>query len=363
MKKILFVLILFFAASCQRQHKEDKIGYKINGEIKNAPDSISVIISNEHFRDSTILINGKFSFSGITDAPRKIILTLEKASKRKIFWLENTQITIQGDYNEFEFAELSGGENQKILNVLANQKKPIRKLLNKYASQLENRSLDKFTKDSIANICRDLLKELEDIDEKFVKKNPNTLEGVIKLAVKRVQWNRDSVKTIFSKMNEEIRNTEHGIIISEYLKQPTNPDVGDSYIDVSLKNTNDEAIKLSQLTGTYTLIDFWASWCVPCREENPNLKELFKKYDDKGFNIIGVSKDRDKSKWLKAVEDDGLPWDNVNDVGDLLSNNIFILYDVRFIPDNLLLDQDGMIIGRNIRGDDLKDRLQILYGF
>jgi thiol-disulfide isomerase/thioredoxin len=341
--------------------QKEATGFVINGKITGAMDSLSVIIRNEHFKDSTILNYGEFSFSGKTDTPRKIILKIENASAAKVFWLENSKINIEGDFNDLEFAKVTGGQNQKVLNIRDSLKNPLLKAMKNIISQVENKKMADIQKDSIMAKHRVLSKNIEDVEKQFVKDYPNTLEGIILLGVKRANWNRDTVSTIFATMNDEIQNTEYGILISEYLKSSKNPQIGDKYIDFSLKNTEDKTVILSENLGNYTLIDFWASWCIPCRQENPNLIELYNKYNKKGLQIIGASMDREKSDWLKAVKDDKLPWPNVIDLADLQSNNIFLLYDVRFVPDNLLLDKDGIIIARNLRGEELKKKLQLLY--
>lgn len=353
--------MLIALSSCQMNDQKEATGFVINGKITGAMDSLSVIIRNEHFKDSTILNYGEFSFSGKTDTPRKIILKIENASAAKVFWLENSKINIEGDFNDLEFAKVTGGQNQKVLNIRDSLKNPLLKAMKNIISQVENKKMADIQKDSIMAKHRVLSKNIEDVEKQFVKDYPNTLEGIILLGVKRANWNRDTVSTIFATMNDEIQNTEYGILISEYLKSSKNPQIGDKYIDFSLKNTEDKTVILSENLGNYTLIDFWASWCIPCRQENPNLIELYNKYNKKGLQIIGASMDREKSDWLKAVKDDKLPWPNVIDLADLQSNNIFLLYDVRFVPDNLLLDKDGIIIARNLRGEELKKKLQLLY--
>ncbi len=364
MKIVLCVLTLFLISSCQRQNNKKEVGYEITGQIKNTPDSTSVIISNMQFVDSTMAINGKFSFVGSINRPQRVLLSLKNAPNRKSFWLENAQINIIGDYDNLEYAELTGGENQRLANLLWQQKKPILKIIDQYGSQLENKSLEKLKRDSIYDAYELLTNKLDDIKKKFVKEHPNTLESVILLAVNRSTWDKDSVRAIFTTMDRATQNTKYGNLISEYLNLPTNPQIGEMYVDFALQNTEGKTVDFSQLMGTYTLIDFWASWCIPCRKENPILVELFEKYHKNGFKIVGVSLDTDKSKWLKAIEDDKLLWDNLNDSGELLnSNSISLLYDVRGIPDNILVDQDGIILGRNLRSDTLKDSLQALFDF
>jgi thiol-disulfide isomerase/thioredoxin len=363
MKKILWILSLFFITSCQIDIKNKKAGFEIIGQIKNAPDSTLVILSNEYISDTTLLINGRFNFSGSVDQPRKVLLKIKNVSDGKTFWLENSKITIKGDYNDFKYAHVAGGENQKILNLLWNKQEPTLRLMDYYVLQIYNDSIKKHIRDSLSEAYKFASNKLEDINKKFINEHPNTLESVIWLNIKRTQWNKDSVTSMFSKMNEKIKNTESGVTIAEYLKLSTKPKIGDRYIDFTLRKLDDENVKISKLMGSYTLIDFWASWCIPCREENPNLIELHRKYNDKGFNIIGVSMDRDKSKWIKAIKDDELPWDQLTDEISLDKNNIFMLYDVKSIPDNLLLNEDGIIIDRNLRGTELNDQLEVLFGF
>ncbi len=363
MKKILMISVLILFTSCHINRKNNIKGFIITGHIIGAPDSTTVIISNEHYRDSTILLNGRFSFSGKVDEPRKAILQLAKTTESKLIWLENTQITVNGSYDDMPYAKVTGGENQNILNLLFQKQEPILKLGNKYSAILmQGDSLEKSKRDSLIIVYRSLENKLEYVNKKFVNENPSTLESVILLNLNRTRWNRDSVMTMFTKMDEKTRTSKYGVIIEEYLNLSLKPQIGDLYTDFSLKNKNDHTVKLSQLMGNYTLIDFWASWCAPCREENPNLVSLFENYKSKGFNIIGVFMDSDKSLWIKAINDDGLPWDHFIEQSDLMVNNIYLIYGVKFIPDNLLIDKNGIIVARNLRGNELKEKLQMVYG-
>ena len=210
MKIVLCVLTLFLISSCQRQNNKKEVGYEITGQIKNTPDSTSVIISNMQFVDSTMAINGKFSFVGSINRPQRVLLSLKNAPNRKSFWLENAQINIIGDYDNLEYAELTGGENQRLANLLWQQKKPILKIIDQYGSQLENKSLEKLKRDSIYDAYELLTNKLDDIKKKFVKEHPNTLESVILLAVNRSTWDKDSVRAIFTTMDRATQNTKYG---------------------------------------------------------------------------------------------------------------------------------------------------------
>ncbi len=120
-------------------------------------------------------------------------------------------------------------------------------------------------------------------------------------------------------------------------------------------------MSLSELKGKVVLLDFWASWCGPCRKENPNVLRIYNKYKDKGFDIMAVSLDKKKGPWLKAIEKDGLIWHHVSDLRGW-KNEVAIDYSVRSIPHTVLLDQQGRIIARNLRGASLESKLKQIFG-
>ena len=122
-------------------------------------------------------------------------------------------------------------------------------------------------------------------------------------------------------------------------------------------------ISLSSFKGKYVLVDFWASWCGPCRQENPNLVKAFNRFKNQNFTVLGVSLDRpgNKEKWLKAIHNDGLAWTHVSDL-NFWNSKTAALYVVRAIPQNFLLDPNGKIIGKNLRGEDLENKLEELFG-
>src|SRR5690606_38199477 len=196
--------------------------------------------------------------------------------------------------------------------------------------------------------------KIEDHSKAFIKEYPNSYESVFTLNSKRLTWDKELIKELFSLMNIEIQGTYYGKILARHLKLNINPLVGEKYVDFEQQNIKGENIKFSEVRGKYTLIEFWASWCAPCRKLYPELKEVYAIYKKEGFEIVGVSLDEDKERWLKAIADDGLTWINLTD-SMFFENEPVIIYNVIGIPDNLLIDEHGIIVGRNLDIETLKN--------
>jgi peroxiredoxin len=164
-----------------------------------------------------------------------------------------------------------------------------------------------------------------------------------------------------SLLDKSLQNTQYVKTISELIEIYESVAIGKTAPDFTENNTEGYPVKLSDLYGkSYILLDFWASWCPPCRQENPNIVALYNQYKDKGFNILGVSLDKSKERWLKGIHDDNLTWTHVSDI-QYWNSAAAKLYGVRAIPSNFLLDKDGVIVGKNLRGEDLKNKLAELY--
>jgi peroxiredoxin len=131
--------------------------------------------------------------------------------------------------------------------------------------------------------------------------------------------------------------------------------------DISLPNIEGKIVTLSSLRGNYVLVDFWASWCGPCRAENPNVQRMFSKYKDKGFTIFSVSLDNQKNNWETAIQKDQMTWNHVSDL-KMWNSVVVPLYKIDGIPLTLLLDKEGKIIGKNLRGIDLEKKLESIFG-
>ena len=167
----------------------------------------------------------------------------------------------------------------------------------------------------------------------------------------------DELKATRAKISSELAGCPYVKDLDGIIKQLENVQIGKVAPEFSLPDTAGGSVSLSDFRGKYVLLDFWASWCPPCRRENPNVVKAFNEYKDKNFTIVGISLDKDKSKWMKAIADDNLAWTHLSDL-KYWDSEIPALYGVRGIPANVLLDPDGVIVAKNITGEDLHKKLK-----
>jgi peroxiredoxin len=232
---------------------------------------------------------------------------------------------------------------------------------------------DNVTIESLKNGYVKIQKEVDDYMNQYPDENPNSYISL--LLVERLfnspDFKYEKVKKTFENLNEELRNTTKGKTISEKLKSieknMKNPAVAEKLNsiklapDFSAKSPNGSTISLKESLGKVTVIDFWASWCGPCRKENPNVVALYNEFHSKGLNIIGVSLDDDATKWKDAIAKDKLTWNHVSNLKGF-EDPIATLYDVQQIPTTFVLDSKGNIVAKDLRGDELKVKVQELLG-
>ena len=356
-KNGLIIFALSILTSCQMNHSPE--GYLINGIAKNVSDSTKVLLylypKKDVIADSTIVINEKFQFKGNVSRPRLGHLRIIKSKDDRTFWLENKKIDFIGQKGNFSDSKIDGSDTQKESEILLERKDSIFKEMEKLEAMVTDNNRDSLF------VIYEKMQDVEiRINKKFIRDYPDSYESLTRLNWSKERMESEETAKMFSQLNSELQSTEEGKLIKEFITKNKNLKVGDKYIDFEQPNIDNEIIKVSDIKGKFTLLEFWASWCGPCRRFNPELVKEYKLYKEKGFVIIGVSLDSNKEKWITAVEKDNLIWENVCDLKGS-NNEAAMIYGVRDIPDNFLIDENGIIIARYIRGNNLKKKLKELF--
>lgn len=362
----MFVLVFLIMASCKNEKK--KVGYEIHGTVEGFNDSICEISQYQdeslYFKDSVVIKDGKFKFTGTVDQPRKTMLNIKGMPGRVQVWLENTQTTVTINDDGLMKAIVVGGEAQEMANLHKLKKRPIRNKIDSLGNIImtgrKTGNLTDQEKDTLSSRMQALNEELYEITDAFIRDFPNSLESARTLNESRFRLDKELFTELFALMNDKTQASIYGKEIARYLKLNVDPQIGDKYVDFELNNVKGQKTKISELREKYTLIEFWASWCAPCRESNPALKKVYEKFHEKGFNIVGVSMDHTQEKWLKAIKEDSLPWDHIlNEKGPW--GDVATIYNIKGVPDNVLIDDKGIVIGRRLVVDDLKAKLEMKF--
>jgi peroxiredoxin len=286
---------------------------------------------------------GKFVIKGQLPEPSFIVLVFDDQPPAVPIFIENSKVQITGDKSNLDNLSIRGSETENQFQEYSQLMRPYLYMLSPGAEK---------TQDSVAAV--------EKISEDFVKKYPASY--VSPLAIVRIlQASGNAVKAekLFKMMSGGVRESSLAKYVDQQLTLAKINPIGSEITDFSENDTSGHKVSISSFRGKYVLIDFWASWCRPCREENPNVVAAFHKYHGKNFTVLGVSLDQAKPAWLNAIKMDGLSWTHVSDLKGW-GNQVATLFHVTSIPQNLLIDPKGKIIAKNLRGDALNSKLDEL---
>jgi peroxiredoxin len=364
---IIPVILLFFAC-------DSTPSYKITGQISSGSvDGKTVYLedylwymhlADQKVLDSTIVKNGKFKFKGKTDSAYIAILNIDNRPAM-IFIVENgdIQLNIPENINE---SLASGTKLNDSFNSYRESLDPVKNKLTELSMQINSSGQtdnEEFMRE-MDKKYQEFMNEMLQISIEFLDENPGTILSAFILVSSLSQGiDPEAAQNVYDKLDDKVKSSTIGNFISQILAEMKSTEItaGETYHDMTMKTPDGKDISLSDYAGKgkYVLIDFWASWCGPCRKENPNLVALYKEYKNRDFEIVGVSLDNNRDAWIKGIKDDNITWPQMSDLKGGASE-LVRQYGVKVIPYTVLLDKEGKVIETNLSGEKLKNKLETL---
>jgi len=364
MKKLIYLFIGAILVSCS-----SKPHYTVTGKIEGS-DSITFYLQKREAGktisiDSAVSKKGSFKMKGGAVAyPQLIQLVAGNTRKRTSFYLENSEITVTGSLDSLFKAKVTGSKTHDEYLAFIASNKPLSDSYSKVVIKFQaaNQSGD------AANLAI-LQKEMDSIEiamtnlqKNFVKNNPKSYVSPSILVSLSYEMEADEIESMVNGLDTGIVALPQIKALKERVSVMKAVAVGQKAPDFTLSDVNGNPVALSSKIGSkLLLIDFWAAWCNPCRQENPNVVKVYNEFHKKGFDVFGVSLDQKKEAWVKAIADDKLTWTHVSDL-QYWNNAAAKIYAVNSIPANFLLDETGKIIGKNLRGQDLYNKVNEVLG-
>ena len=329
-KVSLLLLLVTISISSFSQPQNEK--FEIIGAVSGFPDSSYIKLydlstDTNVLMDSAQIINENFTFKGAINKGKDYqSVGIEFDSENlNFFWLENNVIHFNAEKGNFYDAIITGSSMQDEANQL---------------TALEKKNP----------------KNKKNIQIGYIKDHPNSLISGLQLMIFSSRWGKDTSKLLYDGLSERVQQSEFGKNVLEYLTWAKDIRIGGKYADFTLPDIDGKNVSLSDYTGKYVLLEFWGSWCVPCRRENPNLVKTYNEFKDKGFDILGVSIEAKRDAWVGAIQQDNIAWKSVSDLkGD--QNKAALIYSTYYYPANYLIDPNGIIIAKDLRGEDLRNKL------
>jgi peroxiredoxin len=326
LQSLVILAVVILLSACNQEPS-----FSLKGTTQDFEDGTKLYIrAGQEVIDSTKIVNNQFEFhTQFESLPIQVVLGTKRNKHYRVLWLENSAMNFDASKaSNFKKAVVTGSESELLSQQLFELKKGV-----------------------------SLRKEKIQIEQNFIKEHPSQVFAANVLGIYASTWGKEKTQELYNTFSTEVKSSSYGKDVKRYIDLAIEPKIGDRYADFTIKDVHGNQVSLSDYEGKLVLLEFWSSWCGGCRAENPNLVKTYEKYRSKGFEVLGVSLDEIKESWLKAIEKDRLPWTQVSDLSGPRNSEPAIKYGVTGMPDNFLIDQNGVIVARQIHGEELQKKL------
>ena len=372
MKKITLLALLTLSILSCNNLKDNE--FLISGTANGIENGKKVFIEVQTetgtlAKDTAVVTDGKFELKGITEEIDLGFIRIENEQINLPLILEEGKIEINIVKDSLHKSTLGGTPNNDKFQKFNTESRAISEKVAKFEKdngpemQKAQMSNDTVTINKLLKEYKKFQNEMNDYSKKFIKENPDAYLSVLLLEnfLMRQYLTPEEIKSYFDGLNKEVKETKSGKKIKTTLDAMTAIVIGKPAPNFSGPTPEGKTISLKETLGKVTIIDFWASWCGPCRAENPSVVALYNEFHPQGLNIIGVSLDKDAKKWKEAIAKDGLVWPHVSNL-KFWEDPIAKQYNVQSIPATFILDEKGNIVAKDLRGEELRAKVAALLG-